>query len=735
MEPPPLSAPPIATGAPPAPPQTTTVTSYADSVESSPRSRNTDSWDEPPYGPTATTNTNTTAAHPTSAATAAAKLRLMCSYGGHIVPRPHDKSLCYVGGDTRIILVDRQTTLSDLCLRLSKTLLSGKSFSLKYQLPNEDLDSLISVTTDEDLENMVDEYDRLNSSANPASKTSRLRLFIFSCNLDSETSSSIESLLENSSKSSEWFLNALNWNTTASCKVRGFSETSSINCLLGLDDAAASVENHSAVKDVSDAQLDASLSGKSEGGRSGKGINNNNNNNNLTSNVTNNGNVGQDVHSVPDSPMLETSSSFGSTSSSPSMANLPPIKVHSEEGINQKGMVGLGIEEQFSQLNVGVGLNNVQKQEEGGFVPPAVAAPGTVLSGLPVMVGGEYPNRVISDDERSEQGVPVGFRKAPQVQQYQQQVPQSQPQPQTTQFQQSKPIGVVDLPSPDSVSSDGSVTNPLSRQKPMMHHEPMVQIQPGNGRNPCNQIDLRAGDLNGRVPMPQHLQDSGYVLQSQFDQYQQLHQQQQFVPASNQYIHHHPGAVPMYYYSIYPPQQLGHTPGLEHQYPLHFMPSRQPQAYNLPLQQPSYGEPTPSAPSSRPQTPPAAMVPPTAFNPASNATTASKPEMTAGVYRTPAPAAPHMVQVPSSQTPQYAGYSQIHHPSQSIAPSSAATGNYSYEFADPTHAQIYYTQPLAPQLASAQYQTMTSAAQVKLPEASAQLPTESIKQQVRTTQL
>ena len=31
--------------------------------------------------------------------------------------------------------------------------------------------------------------------------------------------------------------------------------------------------------------------------------------------------LGQDIHSVPDSPMPEMTSSFGSTSSSPSMAN------------------------------------------------------------------------------------------------------------------------------------------------------------------------------------------------------------------------------------------------------------------------------------------------------------------------------------------------------------------------------------------------------------------------------
>lgn len=104
--------------------------------------------------------------------------------------------------------------------------------------------------------------------------------------------------------------------------------------------------------------------------------------------------------------------------------------------------------------------------------------------------------------------------------------------------------------------------------------------------------------------------------------------------------------------------------------------------------------------------------------------------MAAGVYRTATTTSPSLVQVPSGQhQPHYVGFSQIHHPSQSIAPTSTTTANYAYEFADPTQAHMYYTQPLAPQMA-AQYQTMTSA----LPEAAALLPTDSIKQQVRTSQ-
>ncbi|OWM68929.1 hypothetical protein CDL15_Pgr025116 [Punica granatum] len=64
------------------------------------------------------------------------KPRLMCSYDGHIFPSPHKMSLCYVGDET--------------C-----------PFTLKYQLHIEDLDSLITVSTDEDLGNMIDDHDRI----------------------------------------------------------------------------------------------------------------------------------------------------------------------------------------------------------------------------------------------------------------------------------------------------------------------------------------------------------------------------------------------------------------------------------------------------------------------------------------------------------------------------------------------------------------------------------------------
>ncbi|KAF3969463.1 hypothetical protein CMV_006750 [Castanea mollissima] len=682
--PPPISvAPPLSTTPTPS---TTTVQShlgYADSVDSSPRSRNTDSWDEP-----IPPNTNT--------APLSTKLRLMCSYGGHIVPRPHDKSLCYVGGDTRIVVVDRQSSLSDLHSRLSKTLLNDRPFTLKYQLPNEDLDSLISVTTDEDLDNMIDEYDRTSSNS---VKPSRLRIFLFPLKPDS--SQSIGPILDNSAKSEDWFLNALNG--SGLMNNRGYSVPTSVDCLLGLDDdgVVGGVNN-----------LDSSNSGggarELEAGQPGK-----------------NAKSGQDVHSVPDSPMLETTSSFGSTSSSPSLANLRPIRVHAEDGGGVGGGSGggggvarvadqkLGIEEQFAQMGLGSAGHNNKQQDEGFAVissPPPLPVNLAVVQPVPVSsaAAGEYQNRVYSDDERSDHGVPVGYRRVQPVAQPQPQ-PQPLPQPQTQSQNQQKTSGGHDLHSPDSVSSESSLTNPLSRTKPV-YQDPVVQTQIPSLRvasNPVDQKISNISDPNTRVQLQQQFQDSSYHTPS--------------------------GPVPISAY--YPVQQQYHPQHqLDQQYPVYYMPTRQAQAYNMSVQQSNISETATGIPSSRTQTPPGpTMVPsPAAYNPIRNA---AKPEIAAGVYRTATTGTPQLVQVPSGQhQQQYVGYSQMPHPSQSMAPTSAAPANYAYDFADPAHApQIYYTQPLAPAMTS-QYQTMTTAAAVGLPEASAQLPTDNMKQQIRSSQ-
>ncbi|CAN1138177.1 hypothetical protein LINPERPRIM_LOCUS23321 [Linum perenne] len=732
-QPPPQPQPPPPSSAAPPPPSASAVASapssastptsataaavapavYPDSVDSSPRSRTTESFYDEPL--------------PLSS-----KLRLMCSYGGRIVPRPHDKSLCYVGGDTRIVVVDRQASLLSLSSKLSSTLLNGRPFTLKYQLPSEDLDSLISVTTDEDLDNMIDEYDRTTTvGSSNSSKPSRLRLFLFPVKPDS--SQSIGPILENSAAKDEWFLNALN-GATEGLLNRGFSDSASVNCLLGLDDDPNNNNNN----------LDLAGNGGGGGGRDGEGSNKN-------------AKQGQDIHSVPDSPMLDTTSSFGSTSSSPSLANLPPIRVHVDDGggrrssqDQQQQQQKVGIEEQFAQVSLG------QKSDEGFMVmssPPPMPVSITVSGvplGSPVMGGGEYQNRVVSDDERSDHGVPVGYRRPPPTQAQQLQIPPQQTQQMKSAGGGSGSGGAGDLASPDSVSSDSSFT--MNRQKQGISQEQVMQVPSGVNRV----VTSNLVDPNSRVQVHQQVQDSGNLLLAQYEQQQQQQhqqqqyqqqqppqqqQQQQFMHAGGvQYMQHHPsGAVPMptYYQPVYAhqqPQQQLHQ--MDQQYPVYYVQTRHPQAYNMPVQQSNVTEP--NIASNRTQAPPIpSMVPQqsAAYNQVRNVPV-PKPEMIpGGMYRTTNAGTPQLVTMPPAQhQQQYVGYSQVHHPSQSVAPAPAGNPNYGYEFVDPNHAQMYYTQPMTPTMPS-QYQTMTPGGAVVSAEVSAQqLPTDAIKQQQQQQQ-
>ncbi|GMH15199.1 hypothetical protein Nepgr_017040 [Nepenthes gracilis] len=675
--------------------------SYPESIDSSPRSRNADSPDELQLP-----------------AVPGAKLRLMCSYGGHIVPRPHDKSLCYVGGDTRIVVVDRYTSFSDILTRLSKILLNGRPFTLKYQLPNEDLDSLVTVSTDEDLENMVDEYDRLNANSNPE-KPSRIRLFLFPTK--PEAAASVGSILDESNNSDEWFLDALNG---ARVLQRGFSDPTSVNCLLGLEE---NVDN-SANSDLNSKDPDGHADG-------GKKLGNNQSN--------------PDVQSVPDSPIIGTSSSFGSTSSSPSLSNLPPIRVHVEDGGSTGGYGGgrvldqrIGIQERFSQMGLGV-----QKRDDGFVVMPPPTGP-------PNVVAGEYLSRVVADDESSDHGVPIGYRKP------------SEPIPSQT---QQKQIG-GELSSPDSVSSDSSLLNAISRQTPFIYQEQIARISAISDRVSTNFAGSKVNfsDPNIRVQMPQNL-ESRYALASQYDlqqqqllqqqqqqllQQQQQQQQQQLLqqqqqqqqevqhqpqPQPQQFIHggphfvHHPsGVVPLStYYHLYPSQQTQlHPHQLDQRYPVYYIPAAQAQAYSLPPQQPNFSEAANPVPLNRPQTPPnpTMITTPAAYNPTRNLQPRTKPEVDSAAYRPAAATAPPLVQVPSGQPQQqqFMGYAPIHHPPQT-------TGSYAYEFADPAQTQLYFTQPLQPASAN-QFQNMTSVPKMVLPDASTQLPSDTVKQQIRSSQ-
>ncbi|XP_010516676.1 PREDICTED: dual specificity protein kinase splB-like [Camelina sativa] len=81
--------------------------------------------------------------------------KFLCSFGGKIIPRPRDQKLRYVGGETRIIRISKTISFQELMHKMKEMFPEART--VKYQLPGEDLDALVSVSSDEDLQNMMEE--------------------------------------------------------------------------------------------------------------------------------------------------------------------------------------------------------------------------------------------------------------------------------------------------------------------------------------------------------------------------------------------------------------------------------------------------------------------------------------------------------------------------------------------------------------------------------------------------
>ncbi|CAD6232579.1 unnamed protein product [Miscanthus lutarioriparius] len=632
---------------------------YPESTESSPRSRGGDSWDEP---------------FPSSAAAAAAaaggggRLRLMCSFGGRIVPRPTDKSLCYLGGETRIVAVDRHASLADVHARLSRSLLGGHPFTLKYQLPNEDLDSLISVSTDEDLDNLVDEYDRIaaTSSGGGSSRTSRIRLFLFPAK--PESSSSLGSLLDDSSKSENWFVDALNSAISGSLDgiPRGIStDSASVNCLLGLEDDS-SVHSRSGVTNSAPTEDQRASQPKLPAGATAVAA------------AVGAGRHPHDVQSVPDSPMLDKNSSFGSTSSAPSLSNLPPIRVRPEDRPSDaRIMQPTAVEDHFAQMGI-------SEQQLPPYIQPQQQVPIPAMTG---MSPSEASGRVFSDDDKSDHG--GGGRK---------------PQP----LKQEVPP-VVDPTNRAVYYNDRSPPADLKRDMP-------VGTEAASYRLPVSAPDAAAAAAATQAP-------PGYVLtqmhapqppqQHPPPQQQQQPQQpapQQIVAAGNQHFIHNPATgtfIPIQSYYHHPvPQQAPQTVPRPQQAPI-FDPNTG--MYYLPMQQNAH-QPYSMPPGAQVTLPPPTLVDTTPKPTVPIPQMAVRSELQQpGVYRTTAAATP--APAPNA-APGYTGmaYHHViqshHHPSPQ--PVANMAGNFGYEYADPTRPQVYYSQAAAPPTLPPQYQPFVS---------------------------
>ncbi|XP_022864726.1 uncharacterized protein LOC111384647 isoform X2 [Olea europaea var. sylvestris] len=106
--------------------------------------------------------------------TSSTKLKILCSFGGKILPRPSDGKLRYVGGETRMIRIRKDITWLELLQKTTK--IYNWTHTIKYQLPGEELDALVSVSSDEDLLNMMEECNVLEDGEG----SKKLRIFLFS---------------------------------------------------------------------------------------------------------------------------------------------------------------------------------------------------------------------------------------------------------------------------------------------------------------------------------------------------------------------------------------------------------------------------------------------------------------------------------------------------------------------------------------------------------------------------
>uniref|UniRef100_A0A0D9XRK5 PB1 domain-containing protein n=1 Tax=Leersia perrieri TaxID=77586 RepID=A0A0D9XRK5_9ORYZ len=112
-----------------------------------------------------------------AAAPAAAEgsVKFLCSYGGRILPRHADGALRYVGGDNRVVSVDRSLPFYELHRKL-REMCGWEAVCLRCQLPTEDLDALVSVTGDDDLANLLEEYD---AASRDRLQPLKIRAFLF----------------------------------------------------------------------------------------------------------------------------------------------------------------------------------------------------------------------------------------------------------------------------------------------------------------------------------------------------------------------------------------------------------------------------------------------------------------------------------------------------------------------------------------------------------------------------
>lgn len=107
------------------------------------------------------------------------RIRLRLHWGGNFQPLASESQWRYVGGEVFNESVPAICMYADLCLKLNEKV--GYTTSIKYQAPGEDLvpDELVSITGDDDLRELYDEYRNAMRRPGTPVKTFRVKMFLF----------------------------------------------------------------------------------------------------------------------------------------------------------------------------------------------------------------------------------------------------------------------------------------------------------------------------------------------------------------------------------------------------------------------------------------------------------------------------------------------------------------------------------------------------------------------------
>ncbi|KAM0854680.1 hypothetical protein ACQ4PT_050275 [Festuca glaucescens] len=97
-----------------------------------------------------------------------ARMRMMCSHGGRFLPCGPDGAIRYVGGETRVLVVPRSVSFRELASKLGEMEVGKIVSAVRYRFADDD-GVLVSVTCDEELVHMRDDYDRLKAMQPSAS--------------------------------------------------------------------------------------------------------------------------------------------------------------------------------------------------------------------------------------------------------------------------------------------------------------------------------------------------------------------------------------------------------------------------------------------------------------------------------------------------------------------------------------------------------------------------------------